>query len=164
MPVLKDILYKVQLRSVAGNTDLPITDVQIDSRLVAAGTCFVAIKGVSSDGHAFIAGAIRAGAKAIVCEVLPTELQQDITYVQVANAAEAAGQMAHALHGEVTRKMKVVGVTGTNGKTTIATLLYQLFTAMGYKVGLISTVANRIAETIVPSTHTTPDTISLHTL
>lgn len=164
MPLLKDILYKVQLRSVAGNTDMQIADVQIDSRLVAAGTCFVAIKGVSSDGHAFIAQAIHAGAKAIVCEVLPSDLQQDITYVQVANAADAAGLMAHALHGEVTRKMKVVGVTGTNGKTTIATLLYQLFTAMGYKVGLISTVANRVADLVLPSTHTTPDAISLHKL
>lgn len=164
MPLLHDILYKTPLRSVAGSTDIHIADVQIDSRLVKPGTCFVAVKGVVTNGHQFISQAITQGATAIVCEEMPSTLEKHITYVQVANSAEAAGLLAHAFHGEVTQNMKVVGVTGTNGKTTIATLLYQLFTALGYKAGLISTVANRIANDIQPATHTTPDAIRLHLL
>lgn len=164
MKLLKDILYKVSLRSVAGSAEVQVHDVQTDSRKVAKGACFVAVRGIHVDGHAFIEAAIQAGAVAIVCEDMPSVLQPQITYVQVADTAEAAGIMAHAFYGEVSRQLKVVGVTGTNGKTTIATLLYKLFMALGYKAGLISTVENRIGTTSLPSTHTTPDVISLHAL
>jgi UDP-N-acetylmuramoyl-L-alanyl-D-glutamate--2,6-diaminopimelate ligase len=161
---LSDILYKVQITALAGKTDMDITDVQIDSRKVQKGTCFIAVKGVAADGHLYISKAIEAGAVAIVCEVLPAERNEVITYVQTASSAEAAGLMAHNFYDSPTSKVKLVGVTGTNGKTTIATLLYKLFSALGYKCGLVSTVENIIAGKIIPSTHTTPDAISLNAL
>jgi UDP-N-acetylmuramoyl-L-alanyl-D-glutamate--2,6-diaminopimelate ligase len=161
---LSDILYKVQTTALAGKTDMDITDVQIDSRKVQKGTCFIAVKGAAADGHLYIPGAIKAGAIAIVCEVLPTERNQDVTYVQTASSAEAAGLIAHNFYDSPTSRIKLVGVTGTNGKTTIATLLYKLFSALGYKCGLVSTVENIIAGSIIPSTHTTPDAISLNGL
>lgn len=164
MALLKDILYKVHLRSVHGSTNVEVNGLQIDSRKVKQGTCFIAMKGVSADGHAFIAKAIEQGAVAVVCEDLPQELNNAVTYVEVKNSAEAAGYMANEFYGNVTAQMKVVGVTGTNGKTTIATLLFKLFSAMGYKCGLVSTVDYHIADKIVPSTHTTPDVISLNHL
>jgi len=161
---LSDILYKVQTTALAGKTDMDITDVQIDSRKVQKGTCFIAVKGAAADGHLFISRAIESGAVAIVCEVLPAERNEDVTYVQTTSSAEAAGLIAHNFYDSPTNKIKLVGVTGTNGKTTIATLLYKLFNALGYKCGLVSTVENIIAGTIIPSTHTTPDTISLNSL
>jgi len=164
MKLLQDILYKVRIRSLAGRTDLPITDVQIDSRLVGQGSCFIAIKGASQDGHAYIDTAIQKGAIAIVCEVLPSNLQTGVNYVQTDDAAKAAGIMAHAFHGEPSQHLKLVGVTGTNGKTTVATLLYKLFMALDANCGLISTVNNMIGDAISPSTHTTPDVISLNIL
>ena len=164
MKLLQDILYKVRIRSLAGRTDLHITDVQIDSRLVGQGSCFVAIKGASQDGHAYIDTAIQKGAIAIVCEVLPSNLLPGVNYVQTDDAAKAAGIMAHAFYGEPSHHLKLVGVTGTNGKTTVATLLYKLFMALDANAGLISTVNNMIGETVSPSTHTTPDVISLNIL
>ena len=164
MKLLQDILYKVRIRSLAGRTDLPINDVQIDSRLVGQGSCFIAIKGASQDGHAYIDAAIQKGAIAIVCEVLPSNLQPGVNYVQTDDAAKAAGIMAHAFHGEPSQHLKLVGVTGTNGKTTVATLLYKLFMVLDNNCGLISTVNNMIGDTISPSTHTTPDVISLNIL
>ena len=164
MKLLQDILYKVRIRSLAGRTDLHITDVQIDSRLVGQGSCFVAIKGASQDGHAYIDTAIQKGAIAIVCEVLPSNLLPGVNYVQTDDAAKAAGIMAHAFYGEPSHHLKLVGVTGTNGKTTVATLLYKLFMALDANTGLISTVNNMIGETVSPSTHTTPDVISLNIL
>lgn len=164
MMLLQDILYKVRIRSLAGRTDLHIADVQIDSRLVGQGSCFIAIKGALLDGHAYIDTAIQKGAIAIVCEVLPSVLQPGVNYVQTDDAAKAAGIMAHAFHGEPSRHLKLVGVTGTNGKTTVATLLYRLFMALDDNCGLISTVNNMIGEIVSPSTHTTPDVISLNIL
>jgi UDP-N-acetylmuramoyl-L-alanyl-D-glutamate--2,6-diaminopimelate ligase len=161
---LSDILYKVQTNALAGKTDMDITDVQIDSRKVQKGTCFIAVKGAAADGHLFISRAIESGAVAIVCEVLPAERNEDVTYVQTTSSAEAAGLIAHNFYDSPTNRIKLVGVTGTNGKTTIATLLYKLFNALGYKCGLVSTVENIIAGTIIPSTHTTPDAISLNSL
>jgi UDP-N-acetylmuramoyl-L-alanyl-D-glutamate--2,6-diaminopimelate ligase len=161
---LSDILYKVQTTALAGKTDMDITDVQIDSRKVQKGTCFIAVKGAAADGHLFISRAIESGAVAIVCEVLPAERNEDVTYVQTTSSAEAAGLIAHNFYDSPTNRIKLVGVTGTNGKTTIATLLYKLFNALGYKCGLVSTVENIIAGTIIPSTHTTPDAISLNSL
>jgi UDP-N-acetylmuramoyl-L-alanyl-D-glutamate--2,6-diaminopimelate ligase len=162
--ILQDILYKVAIRSVKGNTNIDVKDLQIDSRKVSTHSCFIAVKGAAADGHAFIATAIAKGAVVIVCETLPAELNEAVTYIEVDNSAAAAGFMSHNFYGEPSTKLKLVGVTGTNGKTTIATLLFKLFTALHYKCGLISTVQNQIADTIIPATHTTPDAISLNAL
>ena len=162
--MLNDILYKVSIRSVHGNTGMGVNDLQIDSRKVTAGSCFIAIKGSTADGHLFIDTAITNGAIAIVCEILPVILQEHITYVQVENSAIAAAYISHNFYEEPSLKIKLVGVTGTNGKTTIATLLWKLFTALGYKCGLISTVQNQVDDEIVSSTHTTPDAIHVNEL
>jgi len=162
--MLKEILYKVNIRAVSGNTAIEITNLQTDSRLVTPGTCFIAIKGTLSDGHSFIEDAIAKGAVAVVVEHLPEIIHSHITYVEVAETDVAAGMMSHNFYGEPSRQLKVVGVTGTNGKTTIATLLWKLFTSLGYKCGLISTVQNQIGNEIIPSTHTTPDAIQLNAL
>ena len=147
-----------------GNTAVPVTALHIDSRKVVKGDVFIAIKGVAADGHQFIDSVVEKGAVAIVCEVMPDNLKEGVTYVQVENSSAAAGYMAHNFYGQPSEKVKLVGVTGTNGKTTIATLLYKLFTALGYKCGLLSTVQNHIGNEIVPATHTTPDSISLNAL
>jgi len=162
--MLKDILYKVSLRSVKGNTGIDVTDLQIDSRKVSAGTCFIAVKGSISDGHDYIETAIANGAKTIVCELLPAQLKEEVTYVEVENSALAAGYISHNFYNEPSLKIKLVGVTGTNGKTTTVTLLWKLFTGLGYKCGLISTVQNQIGDEIILATHTTPDAISVNAL
>ncbi len=162
--MLKDILYKVSIRSVLGNTGIEISDLVIDSRKVTAGSCFIAVKGTATDGHTFIDNAIERGAVAIVCETLPAIIKENITYVQVANSGIAAGYMSHNFYGEPSLKMKLVGVTGTNGKTTIATLLWKLFSALGYTCGLISTIQNQIGDETISATHTTPDAIKINAL
>jgi UDP-N-acetylmuramoyl-L-alanyl-D-glutamate--2,6-diaminopimelate ligase len=162
--MLKDILYKVSLRSVKGNTNTTIKDLQIDSRKVSKGTCFIAIRGTVVDGHQFVDTAIENGASAIVCETLPAILNEEVTYIEVENSAAAAGFMSHNFYGEPSLKLKLTGVTGTNGKTTIVTLLWKLFSELGYKCGLISTVQNQIGKEVISSTHTTPDAISLNAL
>ena len=164
MQLLQDILYKVNIRSVHGNLEVTIDDLQIDSRKVTAGTCFIAIHGYSNDGHAYIDNAVANGAIAVVAEKLPASRKEGVTYVEVENSAVAAGFIADNFYNAPSSRMKVVGVTGTNGKTTIATLLFKLFSGLGYKCGLISTVQNQIGETIIPATHTTPDAISLNAL
>ena len=161
---MQDILFRVNIRSVDGATAVDIIDLQIDSRKVSSGSAFIAIKGSSADGHQFIDTAVNNGAKAIICETLPSGRTEGVTYVQVENSAAAAGYMAHNYYGQPSEKVKLVGVTGTNGKTTIATLLYKLFTKLGYKCGLLSTVQNHIGDKIVAATHTTPDAISLNDL
>ncbi len=160
--LLQDVLYKVAIRSVKGNTDVEVNDVQIDSRKIGPGAVFVAVKGNASDGHEFIEKAIDAGAAAIVAEILPALLKDGIVYIEAANSAAAAGWMAHNFFGRPSERLKVVGVTGTNGKTTIATLLYKLFTSLGHNCGLLSTVENRVGKRVVEATHTTPDAISLN--
>lgn len=162
--LLSDVLYKVNLRLVDGNTSVEVNDLQIDSRRVRQGGVFIAVKGGTADGHQFIEKAIENGARVVVCEDLPAARNEAITYVQVENSAIATALMANNFYGKPSEKVKLVGVTGTNGKTTIATLLYKLFTRLGYKCGLLSTVENQIGETVVPATHTTPDTISLNHL
>lgn len=147
-----------------GNTGLQVKDLQIDSRKVTEGSVFVAIRGVQSDGHAFIDKAIGLGAVAVVCEVFPETLKEGVTYLQVSNTHEAVAYMAHQFYGEPSKKCKLVGVTGTNGKTTIATVLFNLFTQLGYTCGLVSTVQNQIGAAIIPATHTTPDAVSLNML
>ncbi|MBW7890147.1 MAG: UDP-N-acetylmuramoyl-L-alanyl-D-glutamate--2,6-diaminopimelate ligase [Chitinophagaceae bacterium] len=164
MAVLQDILYKVNLRAVYGSTALTISDIQTDSRKISANGCFIAIKGQTSDGHLFINQAIQKGAIAIVAENLPTQRSEGVTYIQVENSAAAAGYIANNYYGNPSFKMKVIGVTGTNGKTTIATLLFKLFGKLGYRCGLLSTVQNQIGETIIPASHTTPDASSINAL
>ncbi len=162
--MLKDILYKVSIQSLYGHTEIAIKDLQSDSRKVSEGCCFIAIRGNAVDGHDFIEQAIEQGAAAIVCETLPQILMDTVTYVTVENSSAAAGYMSHNFFGEPSKKIKLVGVTGTNGKTTIVTLLWKLFTSMGHHCGLISTVQNQVGEKIIESTHTTPDPISLNRL
>lgn len=162
--ILQDILYKVSIRSVKGNTNKDIKDLQIDSRKVSTGSCFIAVKGSNVDGHLFIEKAIENGAVAVVCNVLPSTINDTVVYIEVEDSTIAAGFMSHNFYGESTLKTKLVGVTGTNGKTTIATLLWKLFTAMGYKCGLISTVQNQVGKDIIAATHTTPDAVSLNGL
>lgn len=162
--LLRDILYKVAIREVKGSTDVVIGDLQVDSRKVKPGTGFIAVKGAAIDGHQFIEKAIENGAAVIICERMPAVQAASVVYVQVENSAAAAGYMASNFFGQPSEKMKVVGVTGTNGKTTIATLLYKLFTALGYKCGLLSTVQYHIGDKLLPATHTTPDAISLNYL
>lgn len=164
MKKLSDILYKVHMTAANGSTDIDIASVQIDSRKAGENSLFVAVKGSAADGHRFIDNAIQQGAKAIVCESLPAQPEEGVTYIQTTNSAEAAGIMAHNFYDQPSQKIKLVGVTGTNGKTTIATLLYKLFTCLGNQCGLVSTVENIIAGKVVPSTHTTPDAISLNAL
>ena len=164
MKLLKDILYKIALKKVIGSTNVEVSDLCFDSRKVKPGVVFVAVPGVSSDGHIFISQAVKDGAIAIVCETIPKEMAENVSYIEVGNSAEALGLMAANFFDHPSAKLKLVGVTGTNGKTTVATLLYQLFLDLGYKVGLLSTVQNYINRIIVPSTHTTPDTIALNSL
>ncbi len=162
--LLQDVLYKVAIRSVAGSTSVEVNGIQIDSRKVKPGTVFVAVRGGAADGHQFIEKAIENGATVIVCEEMPGNKKEGVVYVQAENSAAAAGYMAHNFFGRPSEKIKLVGVTGTNGKTTIATLLYKLFTRLGYKCGLLSTVENQIGDKTVPATHTTPDAVSLNQL
>lgn len=164
MALLQDILYKSGIRSVTGTTDLEIKDVQIDSRKVSEGSLFIAIRGVKSDGHQYIDQVVSQGAAAVVVETMPAILKEGITYVQVENSSMAAGYIAHNYYGQPSEKLKLVGVTGTNGKTTIATLLYKLFTSLGYQCGLLSTVENRIGDQVLEATHTTPDQVSINAL
>jgi UDP-N-acetylmuramoyl-L-alanyl-D-glutamate--2,6-diaminopimelate ligase len=164
MADLQEILYNVAIRSVNGNLQAELKSLHIDSRKVEKGGCFIAIRGWNSDGHHFIDKAIENGASVVIVEDLPSELVPGITYVEVANSGVAAGVMASNFFGNPSASMKVVGVTGTNGKTTVATLLYKLFTALGYDCGLISTVKNLIAGEELESTHTTPDAISIQQL
>ncbi|WP_296698464.1 UDP-N-acetylmuramoyl-L-alanyl-D-glutamate--2,6-diaminopimelate ligase [Algoriphagus sp.] len=164
MKVLKDILYKVSLISTTGDMELRIQNIVFDSRKVVDRSVFVAVPGTQVDGHEFIETAIEKGAKVIICEQLPSELKDGITYVQVVNSAKAMGIMASNYFDNPSEKIKVVAVTGTNGKTTTVTLLHQLYMALGYSTGLLSTVENKINEEVIPATHTTPDSVSVQAL
>jgi len=164
MKKLKDILYGVSLQQVIGSTESEVLSLAFDSRLVAAGTLFVAIKGTVSDGHQFIDRAIDSGATTIVCETIPEQTSTGVNYIKVDDSAKALGTIAANFFDNPSQDLKLVGITGTNGKTTTATLLFQLFRELGYKTGLISTVQNQINAEIIPSTHTTPDPIVLNQL
>ena len=164
MAVLKDILYRVNIISVSGSTDISVFNIQTDSRNVSKDSLFIAIKGVTTDAHIFIPSVVEKGVAAIVCEELPPEFREGITYVQVQDSSAAAGYIAHNYFGQPSEKLRLVGVTGTNGKTTIATILFKLFSALDHNCGLVSTVENIIGTRVIPSTHTTPDAISLNLL
>lgn len=162
MKVLKDILYKVAIESVKGSTDLAIHKIEFDSRKVETNDVFVAIRGTLSDGHDFIEKAIELGAKAIICDTLPQKFQENITYVQVKDTNAALAFIAANYYGDPSSKLKLVGVTGTNGKTTIASLLFQMFQKAGFKVGLLSTVKIMVNDAEYPATHTTPDSLTIN--
>ena len=160
---IKEILVNCNLLEIIGDKDLDILDISFDSRKVDHGTLFFAVRGTQVDGHDYIDKAIEKGASAIVCEKLPRKKSDQVTYVKVDNSAYVLGVAASNFFGNPSEKMKLVGVTGTNGKTTIATLLYRLFTDAGYSCGLLSTIENIISREVIPSTHTTPDPIELNT-
>lgn len=162
--LLQDILYKVNIKSISGSTGVAVQALCIDSRQVVPGACFIAVKGSKTDGHDFIATAIAQGASVVICEKQPVQPQADVTFVIVDNSATAAGIISHNFYGEPSLQVKLVGVTGTNGKTTVATLLWKLFTGLGYRCGLISTVQNQVGDRVLPATHTTPDAVSINAL
>ncbi len=164
MKVLSDILYKVSLEKVIGNVRVPITQLSFDSRAVESGNAFFAVKGYDLDGHKYIENAINKGAVAIICEDIPEEQKEGITYIQVKNTAVALGITASNFYDNPSEKLTLIGITGTNGKTTTTTLLYNLFTQLGFRCTLLSTIENRIADKILNSTHTTPDPITINKL
>lgn len=162
MNILKDILYKVHIEAVQGATDIAVNKIEFDSRKVELNDVFVAIRGTLSDGHDFIEKAVNQGAIAIICEEFPTKIINGVTYVKVENSNEALAHLANNFYGNPSSKLRLVGVTGTNGKTTIASLLYQMFKKAGYKVGLLSTVKIMVDETEYKATHTTPDSLTIN--
>lgn len=161
---LKDILHAIPVQEVVGQLDVEVTSLCFDSRQANEGSLFVAVRGVHTDGHLFVEKAIEQGCTLIMVEEMPEEKKDGVTYMMVADTAYALGIAAGNFYGNPSRELKLVGVTGTNGKTTIATLLFNLFTALGYHVGLLSTVQNQIGERIIPATHTTPDPVALNAL
>ena len=161
---LTTLTINLNIVEIAGNTSKDIKGVNIDSRKIEQDHLFIAVRGTQADGHNYIDKAIESGATAIVCEEIPETRNADITYIKVENSEQAVGSIATSFYGDPTSKMKLVGVTGTNGKTTIATVLYNTFRHMGYKVGLISTVVNYIDGKAIPTEHTTPDPITLNRL
>ena len=164
MMELELLLKSINAIQISGDTKKDITGVNLDSRLVEPGGLFVAVKGTQADGHAYIGKAVEKGAAAVVCETWPEQLAEGVAYVQVKDSGSAVGRLATAFYGDPTSKMELVGVTGTNGKTTIATLLYNMFRAFGYKCGLCSTVCNYIDGEAIPTEHTTPDPVTLNRL
>ncbi|KAA5549336.1 UDP-N-acetylmuramoyl-L-alanyl-D-glutamate--2,6-diaminopimelate ligase [Adhaeribacter rhizoryzae] len=164
MPLLSALLAEVKPIGVVGSEAVEVLGLTFDSRQAAVGMAFFAIRGVQADGHAYMAKAVEAGTAAVVCEQLPEILVPEVTYVQVRDSSEAMGYMAAAFYGHPAKQLKLVGVTGTNGKTTCVTLLHKLFRELGYQVGMLSTVQNQINETVIPATHTTPDAINLNSL
>ena len=162
--ILKDLLKLAGKYEIVGNEGTNVNGIEIDSRNIKEGNAFIAIKGTQADGHNYIGKAIELGAKTIICEKLPETTVEDVTYVTISDTEDAVGKIATTFYGNPTEKLDLVGVTGTNGKTTIATLLYNMFRAFGYKVGLISTVCNYIDGEAIPTEHTTPDPITLNKL
>lgn len=164
MKTVTQIFQQANTISILGNPDVEISQLTIDSRQVAPKTLFAALKGTQTDGHSYIQKAIELGASAILCQDLPEVINPEVTYIQVADSAEALGYASSNFYDNPSSKLKLVGITGTNGKTTTVTLLFRLFRALGYRCGLVSTVQNQIDEAIIPSTHTTPDAINLNKL
>ena len=161
---IKDIIVNCNLLELVGDKDLDITKVSFDSRQVEPGTLFFAVRGTQTDGHAYIDKAVEQGASAVICEKMPDTLKEGVTYIRVDDSAYVLGVGASNFYGNPSRSLKLTGVTGTNGKTTIATLLYRLFTDAGYACGLLSTIENIVDHEVIPSTHTTPDPVELNAL
>ena len=161
---LENLVKGLNILEVKGDMQREISGVQIDSRRIADGDLFIAVNGTAVDGHNYIGKAVESGAVAVLCEVLPADVSDGVTYIKVENTEQVVGQVATTFYGNPTEKLKLVGVTGTNGKTTIATVLYELFRRMGHKAGLLSTVVNYIDGEAIPTEHTTPDPITLNAL
>lgn len=164
MKSLNNILINIETIQTIGDHDIMVADIAFDSRKVGKDSMFVAVKGTQVDGHKFIEKAITLGAKVVVCENLPTDLNDEVTYVNVKNSGKALGGLASNFYDNPSEKLKLVGITGTNGKTTCVTILFKLFMGMGYKTGLLSTVENKIGNLIIPATHTTPNPVELNAL
>ena len=164
MKTLSQLTAGIKMKTIIGNPEIMVSEIIIDSRKVTIGSMFVALKGTQIDGHTFIQKAIDMGAESILCEDLPENRLDNITFLQVSNASEALGYLASEFYDNPSEKLKLVGITGTNGKTTTVMLLFRLFRNLGYRCGLISTVQNQIDENVIPSTHTTPDAVSLNQL
>jgi len=164
MKLLSELLGGLELTGITGKTDININGIHFDSRKVEMGSLFFAVRGTSADGHMFIDKAIDKGAVAVVCEILPANLKSGVCYILTGDSRKTLGEIASSFFDNPSRRMKLIGVTGTNGKTTTVTLLHRLFRELGYSTGLISTIQNRINETIIPSTHTTPDPVQLNSL
>lgn len=164
LKLLSDILYKTRLEEIIGSTNVAISSVTFDSRKIKKDSLFIATRGMASDGHHYIEVAIENGAVAVVCEDLPETLKENVTYVKVLDSSASLGYIACNFYDNPSEKLKLVGITGTNGKTTTVTLLFNLFRGLGYNVGLLSTVENKINTTVIPSTHTTPDALALNEL
>ncbi|UFK96642.1 UDP-N-acetylmuramoyl-L-alanyl-D-glutamate--2,6-diaminopimelate ligase [Kaistella faecalis] len=160
--ILEVLLNRIPVLEISGSKTLEISEIVFDSRKAVENSLYVAVKGTVSDGHSFINAAIEKGAKAIVCEVLPENSNADITYIQVKDASKTLGQLASNFYGNPSEKLNLIGITGTNGKTSVTTLLFDIFKNLGFKSALISTVEYRIADEIIPSTHTTPDIVRLN--
>ena len=164
MKTIQQLTQALPDAQVIGNANTTVLHLTYDSRMVGEGSLFFAVKGTQVDGHKYIADVIEKGAAAIVCEVLPDTLDETVTYIKVSNTSEAMGLMAAEFYDHPSKKLKLTAITGTNGKTTVATLLFRLFRSFGHNVGLLSTVQNQINETVIPSTHTTPDSIRINEL
>ena len=162
--LLKELLHAIPVIDYRGSLDTEVSSLCLDSRKAVKGSVFVAVRGHQTDGHFFVNKAIESGASVVLVEELPEEIKEDVVYVVVGDSAYALGVMASTFYGNPSSKLKLVGVTGTNGKTTVATLLFNLFSRLGFHVGLLSTVQNQIGERVVEATHTTPDPISLNSL
>ncbi|AKD57216.1 UDP-N-acetylmuramoyl-L-alanyl-D-glutamate--2,6-diaminopimelate ligase [Spirosoma radiotolerans] len=161
---LKDLFYKIPLLATSGSMNTDVTSLTMDSRKVGPGSLFIAVRGTLTDGHSYIETAIRQGASAILCEDFPTDINPNVGYVRVQDSARTMGFAAANFYDQPSRKVKLVGVTGTNGKTSVATLLFRLFRSLGYRCGLLSTVQNQIDDEVIPATHTTPDVITTNQL
>ena len=161
---LEKIIKGITVNEIIGDMAQEISGINMDSRLIEPGHIFIAVKGTQTDGHTYIQKAIEKGARTVVCENLPETLIENVTYIKVNDTEDVVGKLATTFYGDPTSKLELVGVTGTNGKTTIATLLYNMFRKFGYKTGLISTVCNYIDEEAIPTDHTTPDPITLNKL
>jgi UDP-N-acetylmuramoyl-L-alanyl-D-glutamate--2,6-diaminopimelate ligase len=161
---IANLIQEINVKQIIGESNLTVLHLTYDSRAVGEGSLFFAIKGTQTDGHSFIQAVIEKGAAAIVCEHLPAQLEESVTYVQVTNTQKAMASIAAAFYDYPSTKLKLTAITGTNGKTTVATLLFKLFRSFGHQVGLLSTVQNQINETVIPSTHTTPDSIRINEL
>jgi UDP-N-acetylmuramoyl-L-alanyl-D-glutamate--2,6-diaminopimelate ligase len=164
MKTIAQLIQQVPDVSLVGNAQVTALHLTYDSRHVGEGSLFFAIKGTQVDGHQFIDAVVEKGAAAIVCETLPENINPTVTYIKVKDSTEAMGLMAAEFYDHPSKKLKVTAITGTNGKTTVATLLFRLFRSFGHNVGLLSTVQNQINETVIPSTHTTPDSIRINEL
>lgn len=164
MKLLKDIIYRAGILEIVGSTNIAVEQICFDSREAGKFSLFIAVKGVSTDGHQYINDVVNNGAVAVVCEQFPEQLNEKVTYVRVSDSRKALGHIASNFYNHPSSKIKLIGVTGTNGKTTVATCLYELFTRMGYSCGLISTVCNKINQEEISATHTTPDAITLNRL